>query len=392
VPGRDDTDISFSRTVRIEVPTRGAAPARQGTVERLLRLAAARGASALFLSSQARPYVRVEGDIRVLEGEPALGSAEVEAAVLEAIPDAARESVRLGEWSEWITEIAEFGRVQCASFRDHRGLGALFRVFSTRAASADQLGLARDLQALATEADGLVLVAGPRAGGKSTLISAFVDVINRQRADYIITIERQLRLLHENRTALISQREVGSEANAMLAAVRAALRENPDVLVVEDLDSAEMLPLLLEAASQGMLVLASMNVPSAVEAVQQFVNLSPTERRAAAQAALSESFRGSVAQVLLRKTGGGRVAARELLLGTGAVARLIAEGQLAELPKALESGRQQGMVPLADTLVGLVRDGVVDIREAYRKAADRQVLLAGLRREGIDTSSVERLA
>jgi twitching motility protein PilT len=381
----------MTRTVRIEVPPRTIA-ARQSTVERLLRAAAARGASALYLSSQSRPYIRVDGDMRVLDGEAPLGNAEVEAAVFEVIPEAARDSVRRGEPTEWIAEIADLGRIRCSSFRDHRGPGALFRMISTRAATAELLLLAREEQALATEADGLVLVAGPRGSGKSTLISAFVDLINRQRADYVITLERQLRLLHDNRAALISQREVRGNADEMLTAARAALRENPDVFVVEDLNSAEMVPLVLDAAGQGLLVFASLTVPSATDAVQHLVNLVPPERRAAAHAALAETFRGAIAQVLLHKTGGGRVAARELLLGTGSVTRLIADGQLGELPLALEGGRRHGMVPFTDTLVGLVQGGIVDVREAYRKAGDRERLLAGLRREGIDTSFVERLA
>jgi twitching motility protein PilT len=373
-PGRDEPPVPMTRTVRIEVPTR-AVSSRPSTVERLLRLAAARGASALFMPSQSRPYVRVEGDMRPLEGEPVLGASEIEAAVLDVVPEATRDNVRRGEWTEWLAEIAELGRVRCTSFRDHRGPGALFRLISTRAVSVEQLDLARELQSLATEADGLVLVAGPRGSGKSTLLSAFVDLINRQRSDYVITLERQLRLLHEPRAALISQREVRG-----------------DVFVIEDLEAPGLQPLVLDAAAEGMLVLVSMTVPSTTEAVQQFVNLAPADKRAASLAALAGTFRGAVAQVLLRRTGGGRIAARELLLGTGPVMRLIAEGQLGELPQALENARQQGMLPLGDTLLGLVRDGVVDVREAYRKAADRERLLTALRREGIDTSQVERLA
>ena len=389
--GDDVDDAPLTRTVRIEVPARTAS-ARPSTVERLLRVAAARGASALFLSSQSRPYVRVEGNLRVLDGEAALGGPDVEAAVLEVVPDAAREGVRRGEPAEWIVEIADLGRIRCTSFRDHRGPGAVFLMISTRAATAEQLGLPPEVQALATEAEGLILVAGPRGGGKSTLVSGFVDLINRQRADYVITIERQLRLLHENRAALVSQREVRGSADEIVAAARAALREGPDVFVVEDLAAAELVPLVLDAAGQGVLVIASIAVPSATEAVQRVIELVPADRRATARAALADTFRGAVAQVLLHKSGGGRVAARELLLGTGAVSRLIADGQLSELPRALEQARPQGMVTFTESLVGFVQSRVVDVREAWRKAADRDRLLAGLRREGIDTSFVEHLA
>ena len=138
--------------------------------------------------------------------------------------------------TEWIAELPELGRIRCTSFQDHHGPGVLFRMIATRAATAEQLGLSREVQALATEAEGLVLVAGPRGSGKSTLMSALVDLVNRQRADYVITLERQIRLVHDNRTALVSQREIRGGADEALAAARAALRENPDVLVVDDLE------------------------------------------------------------------------------------------------------------------------------------------------------------
>jgi twitching motility protein PilT len=381
----------LTRTVRIEVPAR-TATGRVGSIERLLRVAGTRGASTLFLSSQSRPYVRIDGDMRMLDNEPVLASTDIEAALLEIVPDAMRDPLARGSAVEWITEFAELGRVRCASFRDHRGAGALFRLTSTRAATSDQLGLEPEVQALATEAEGLVLVTGPRGSGRSTLVSAFIDLINRQRADYVITLERELRLLHENRLALISQREVRSNGDQFLAAVQAAVRESPDVLMVEDLASGDVLAEALDAAGQGMLVVVSMAAASTVDGVRHLIELSPSDRQGATRAMLAEHFRGAVAQLLLRKAGGGRMAAREVLLGTGLVSRLITEGQLNDLPAALESGRKYGMAPLSDVLVGLVQRGVVDVREAYRKSGDRERLLTGLRSAGVDTSFVERLA
>ncbi len=172
--------------------------ARPGGIERLLRLAAARGASALYLTTQARPAVRVDGDIRLLDGEAALSSGDVEAAVLELAPEGARDK----ESAEWIRDLADVGRVRITTFRDYRGPGALLRMIQARATSAEQLGLVREIQSLATEPEGLVIVTGPRASGKSTLVSAFVDLINRQRNDYVITLEGQIRLVHESRGSL----------------------------------------------------------------------------------------------------------------------------------------------------------------------------------------------
>lgn len=382
--------LQMTRTVRIEVPPRLTA-ARGSGVERLLRLAVARTASALFVTSDCRPSIRVEGDIRPLEGEAAMSRADVEAAVMEIVPAAEQDAVGRGESTEWITDFSDLGRVRCITFTDHRGPGVVFRMIETRAATAEQLGLSREVQALATEPQGLVLVAGLPGNGKSTLISALVNLVNRQRAEYVVTLERQIRLVHDNRTAIVSQREIRGGVDEALSAARAALREDPDVLVVDDLASTHMVPLLLQAASEG-LVFVSITAPSTIEAVERFVELAPADARVGVRAAMAETFRGAVAQVLLKKSGGGRVAAREVLLATAAVTRVISDGSSGQLQAALEGGRKHGMVPLVDALVGLVHSGVVDVREAFRKSPDRDRLLAGLKREGIDTSVVERLA
>ena len=223
-------------------------------------------------------------------------------------------------------------------------------MIATRAATAEQLGLAREIQALATEPQGLVLVAGPRASGKSTLISALVDLVNRQRAEYVITLERQIRLVHDNQPALVSQREIrGSADDVGGRGPRRAPRE-PDVLVVDDLVSPHMVPLLLTAASEGLLIFVSITAPSTADAVARFVELAPPEMRKAVQSAMAESFRGAVAQVLLKKAGGGLVAAREVLLATAPVTRVISEGQHGQLPLTLENGRKHGMVSFTDAL------------------------------------------
>ncbi len=232
---------------------------------------------------------------------------------------------------------------------------------------------------------------GAPGTGKSTLVSALVDLVNRQRAEYVVTLERQIRLVHDNQAAIVSQREIRGGPDEALIAARAALREDPDVLVVDDLISAQMVPLLLQAASEG-LVFVSITARSTTEAVEQFVGLAPPEARDGVQAAMAETFRGAVAQVLLKKAGGGRVAAREVLLATSAVARVISDGVPGQLQVALEGGRKHGMVPMADALVAHVQSGVVDVREAFRKSPDHDRLLASLKREGIDTSVVERLA
>jgi twitching motility protein PilT len=342
--------------------------------------------------AEARPAIRIDDEVLPLEDEPPLGPAEVESLILELTPGASREAIVGGNSAEWVCKLPEVGRVRCLSFRDQRGPGAVFRLIPTRLISADQLGLSRDIQSLCAAGDGLILVVGPRLSGKSTLTSALVDLINRTRTDYLVTLESEIKFLHENRKAIVSQREVRDEPDVMLTLARAALRENPDVLVVDDLKTPELAALALDAADSGHLVIATMTAPSTSAALARLIDSASADRQAQVALALSESLRGAVAQVLLRKSGGGRVAAREVLFNTPSVAALVAEGKVAQLPLAIDSGRKYGMVPMNDALLAFVQSGAVDAREAYRKASDRAAFVELLRREGIDTSFVERLA
>lgn len=368
-----------------------AGPAKSG-LDRLLRIAAARGASTLYLSSQARPSIRVDGEIWALESEPPLGPSEVESLLIDLMPERNREALRSGVGTEWICDVVDVGRVRCMSFRDHQGAGGIFRMMPVRVISAEQLGLSREIQALAAELEGLVLVTGPRSSGKSTLISACVDLINRSRREHVITVESEIKVVHDHRSSFVSQREVRGSNDEMLTVVRGAIRENPDVLVLEEMRTPEIVSAALEAAASGLLVIGALPAHTTTGAVDRIIDFYPPEQRRSLQMALAENLRGIVAQVLLRKPGGGRVAAREVLLNTPAVSSAIAEGKTSQLPLAIEGGRKYGMVPLNDALVAFVQGGVVEAREAYRRANDRAGFLALLKRQGIDTSFVERLA
>jgi twitching motility protein PilT len=380
-----------SSPIRPEAASRPVqAPAMAGA-ERLLRLAAARGATALHLGSGTRPSVRVDGQIAALDGEPALTAQDVESVLIELAPESERDALRRGESAEWILEVAEVGRFRCHGFRDDRGPGGTFRLIVTRPASADHLGLPKDIQALVADSQGLVLVAGPRSSGKSSVAAALVDLINRTRADHVITIENQITCVHESRGCLVSQREVRGAGDAVAAAVRAAIRENPDVLVVEDLRSPAVAELALEATERGHLVIATISAPTATAAIGRMLKWFSIEQRERIQVMLADGLRAAVSQVLVRKAGGGRVAAREVLLNTPAIASLIADGRMNQLAPAVESGRKQGMVPLNDALAGFVQSGIVDAKDAYRQAFDRPAFLAVLRRDGVDTSFADRL-
>jgi twitching motility protein PilT len=362
------------------------------SLEQVLRQAAARGASALYLSSGARPAIRIDGEIETLDGAPVLDAKEVEGLLLTLMPERDAEALRTGAASEWICDIADLGRVRCLSLRDSRGPGGVFRLMRPRGVSAEQLGLPRQIQGLALERDGLVLVAGARASGKRTLISAFVDLINRQRHDHVVTIEGEINVTHDRVGALVSQREVRGGTDEMLAAARTALREDPDVLVLENVRTPELMHLALDAAATGHLVIGGLAAASATGAVDRIIDLYPPELRRPVQLSLAHTLRGVVAQVLLKKKGGGRVAAREVLLNTPAVRSALAEGKTSQLPLAIEGGRSHGMTPLNDALVGFVQGGVVDVREAYRHAVDRPGFLALLKQQGLDISAIEKYA
>jgi len=402
VPPREP-DIPVERAVIVPLarrPVRQAAtssttahPELDFSIDELLRVAAARGASTVYLVAQSRPMVRAEGDINVLDigvGRT-LEESDIARLMLDLAPASAREAWQRGTSAEWMCDVADVGRVRCMTFRDHRGPGLIFRMIPPQAISADQLGLTHEVQALCAQSDGLVLVTGPRASGKSTLMSAFVDLINRTRSDHVITIESQIGFVHESRRSFVSQREERAGSDAVVSAVRSALREDPDVLFIGDLSTAEVAAVAVDAAESGRLVFASLPATSTVAAVDRLLELLPADRPHA-RASIAASLRGVVAQVLVRRTRGGRIAAREVLLNTAAVAGLIQEAKTGQLPLAMESGRRHGMMPLNDALTAFVREGIVHVTEAYRKAFDKESLLAALRREGVDTSFAEKLA
>lgn len=366
-------------------------PPDDAALMRPLRAAAARGAATLYLVAQSKPMIRVDGEISALDGEAALSAADVERLVAELAPPRKREALQTGS-VEWLCDVPEVGRVRCLTFRDHRGPGVLFHMFPQRAIAGDQSALPPEVQALCEQSDGLVLVTGGRASGKSTLLNAFVDQINNTRSDHVITVESQIGFVHESRRSFVSQRESRGDSELAAAFARTALHEDPDVMVIEDLKTADLVAAALDAAESGRLVLASVSAPSTSAALERLIELFPNDRREKIRASLAGTLRGVVGQVLLRKAKGGRIAAREILVNTPAVASVLREGNTAQLPSTLDGGRHHGMVPLTDSLAAQVREGTVHATEAYRKAPDRPALLEALRRDGIDTAFAERLA
>ncbi|MGH9370233.1 MAG: ATPase, T2SS/T4P/T4SS family, partial [Vicinamibacterales bacterium] len=362
-------------------------PAHGEPLHHLLKVAAVQGASALYVAPQAKPSLRVDGEMRVLDDAP-MTDAQLESGLRSlAAPGTDGAPLPLGEFET--RELVGVGRVQCLVFRDHRGLGAIFRMLPGRTVSAEQAGLSAGIQSLCTEPEGLLLVAGAPGAGKSTLVAALVDQINRTRRDHVITIETDIQFVHENRTSFVSQREA-REDGTFMEAVRAGMREGPDVLVIDGVMNPEVASAALHAAANG-LVVASVTAPATSAALERFVSFFGNDA-ASARAMVGEHLRGVVTQALLRKTGGGRAAAREVLVNVPSVASLVANAQFDQLPGVLNSGRRVGMVPLNDALLGLVQSGALDVRQAFRKSPDQNELVGMLNQAGFDTTFAERLS
>jgi twitching motility protein PilT len=354
-------------------------------LQHLLQVGATHGASALYVAAQAKPSLRVDGEIHVLDEQP-LSEAELESGLRALLGARAHtDTFPVGDIEPF--DVPSVGRVQYFGFRDHRGLGGVFKMLPARAVSAQHVGLASPIQALCTEPEGLILVAGAHAAGKSTLVAALTDQINRTRRDHVITVENQIQFVHENHSAFVSQREARDERH-FVEAVRTAIKEAPDVLVVDHVMNADVAHATLEAAVNGHMVVAAVTASSTAAALERFVEFFGNDR-AEARRTLAEHLRGVIMQTLLRKTGGGRAAAREVLVNVPAVGTLIADGQLGQLGSVMNGGRRIGMVPLNDALLALVQNGSLDVRQAYRKSPDQPEFVTMLNKAGMDTSFAE---
>jgi twitching motility protein PilT len=362
-----------------------------GALDQILRLAASRRASVVYLSPDTRASVRVDGEIQVLEAAPLFDAKELESLLTTAMPSASAEIFRGSVGTEWNAELADVGSVRCMAFRDRRGPGGVFRITPARGLTVEQLGLSVEIQSLAMETEGLILIAGPRGSGRRTLISGMLDLINRTRPTHMITVEREVSSIQESRGSFISQREARGGLDEMLAVARIALREDPDVLVLQEVRSAPLMNLALDAAAAGQLVIAGFTAHSATGAIERAVDMYPPEYSRQVQLSLAQHVRAVVGQLLLPRVNGGRVAARELLLNTSAMSAVLAEGKTWQLPLAIETGRKHNMVAMADAIAELVHSGTVAPEEAYRRAPDRAAFVEALNRLGVDTSSLRAI-
>jgi twitching motility protein PilT len=293
---------------------------------------------------------------------------------------------REGGDTDWAYEIDGLARFRCNAGRDRFGPMAVFRVIPNLIRTADDMGLSREVQNLCYLTKGLVVVTGPTGSGKSTTLAGLVDLINRTRTDHIITIEDPIEFVHPSKKCLVTQRQVGLHTRSFKHALRAALREDPDIILVGEMRDLETVSIAIETAETGHLVFGTLHTTTASSTIDRIIDQFPPDRQAQVRVMLSESLRGVIAQTLCKKIGGGRVAAREILLTIPAVSNLIREGKTFQIPSIMQTNRKGGMVTLNDALMELVDGKLVEPREAYMKAVEKTGLASALKAKKYDVS------
>ena len=355
-------------------------------IDRLFRVMAAAGASDLHLTVGMPPLIRKDGRIQPLEpGMPALDPASIANLLQPIIPGKNATEFAERHDTDFAYDMAGLARFRANIFVDRKGPGAVFRVIPSKILTAEQLGLSPHILQLCGLTKGLVLVTGPTGSGKSTTLCAMVDYINRNRDDHIITIEDPIEFVHDSRKCLINQREVGTHTDSFKGALRAALREDPDIVLVGEMRDLETVAIAIETAETGHLVFGTLHTTTAASTVDRVIDQFPSDRQSQIRVMLSESLRGVISQTLCRKIGGGRIAALEVLIVTSAVSNLIREGKTFQINSMMQVGKALGMVGLNDALMELVTRKLVAPEEAYAKSVDRTSFEATLKRAGIDT-------
>ncbi len=369
-------------TVEVKRPALEARPDAPA-MDRLFLKMVENGCSDLHVSAGSPPLFRKDGRITDLSGEPKLSAIQSEALLMGITPDRYRKQFEERNDVDFAYEIKGVARFRCNLFRDRKGIGGVFRQIPADILTAEALGLRPQLLELCQLKKGLILVTGPTGSGKSTTLAALIDHINRTREDHIITIEDPIEFVHDNRKCLINQREVGEHTNSFKVALRAALREDPDIVLVGELRDLETVEIALETAETGHLVFGTLHTNTAPGTVSRLIDQFPAGQQAQIRTMLADTLKAVIAQTLCRKTGGGRVAALEVLVVNNAVANLIREDKAFQIPSAMQTGRAQGMNTLNDALLDLVQQKVVTAEEAYWNAVDKSEFLNILKRNGI---------
>ncbi|UFH49670.1 type IV pilus twitching motility protein PilT [Pseudomonas sp. KNUC1026] len=336
-------------------------------ITELLAFSAKQGASDLHLSSGLPPMIRVDGDVRRIN-LPALEDKQVQELIYDIMNDKQRQDFEEFMETDFSFEVPGVARFRVNAFNQNRGAGAVFRTIPSKVLSMEDLNMGDVFRRIAEVPRGLVLVTGPTGSGKSTTLAAIIDYLNSNKHHHILTIEDPIEFVHESKKCLVNQREVHRDTLGFAPALRSALREDPDVILVGEMRDLETIRLALTAAETGHLVFGTLHTTSAAKTIDRVVDVFPAEEKSMVRSMLSESLQAVISQTLLRKIGGGRVAAHEIMIGTPAIRNLIREDKVAQMYSAIQTGGQIGMQTLDMCLKELLARGVISRESAREKA------------------------
>ncbi|MFT5732370.1 MAG: twitching motility protein PilT [Planctomycetota bacterium] len=341
------------------------------------------GASDLHMTSKTKPQFRLHGDMVPIEECAVIEPDQMNQILREIAPEEAWKEFEQNNDLDFAYYLPNVARFRVNFFQDHRGPGAVFRQIPEEILTCDQLGLPQAVRELCFLSKGLVVVTGPTGSGKSTTLAAMVDHINKNRADHILTIEDPIEFVHRDQKCLINQREVGSHTDSFKRALKAALREDPDIVLVGEMRDLETIEIAIETAETGHLVFGTLHTTTAASTVDRIIDQFPADRQSQIRTMLSSSLKGVVAQTLCKKTGGGRTAALEILLVNSAVSSLIREGKTHQITSSMQMGGKVGMRLLNDSLAELVKAGTVSPSEAYIKCVDKGGFVSAINAAGV---------
>ncbi|UUY09254.1 type IV pilus twitching motility protein PilT [Pseudomonas sp. J452] len=336
-------------------------------ITELLAFSAKQGASDLHLSAGLPPMIRVDGDVRRIN-LPALDHKQVHALIYDIMNDKQRKDYEEFLETDFSFEVPGVARFRVNAFNQNRGAGAVFRTIPSKVLTMEDLGMGEVFKKITDVPRGLVLVTGPTGSGKSTTLAAMIDHLNSNKYHHILTIEDPIEFVHESKKCLVNQREVHRDTHGFSEALRSALREDPDIILVGEMRDLETIRLALTAAETGHLVFGTLHTTSAAKTIDRVVDVFPAEEKSMVRSMLSESLQSVISQTLLKKIGGGRVAAHEIMIGTPAIRNLIREDKVAQMYSSIQTGASLGMQTLDMCLKGLVAKGLVS-REAAREKA-----------------------
>jgi twitching motility protein PilT len=363
--------------------------AARASLDALLRTMVEKGASDLHLRVGEPPILRHDGVMTRIEGSNVLSDAQLSAALRSIMPE--RNRVQLAETNDtdFAHEIVGCARFRANAARDRNGAVAVFRQIPATVVTVEQMNITEEVRRLCFLTKGLVLVTGPTGSGKSTTLCALVDLVNRTRSDHVITIEDPIEFVHPNKKCIITQRQVGVHTKSFKSALRAALREDPDIILVGEMRDLETVSIAIETAETGHLVFGTLHTTTAAGTVDRIIDQFPADRQDQIRVMLAESLKGVISQTLCKKIGGGRVAAREILLSTPSITNLIRESKTFQIQSVLQTSKRLGMVTLNDALMAYVDAGEVEPREAYMKAVDKTSIAAMMKSRNLDVSFAE---